>query len=117
MTKESASQAPGAAPDISIWFWAVGALLFSLNLAFGFIRVSPSVAPILSLLSGVVFVAAPLFVLLASLPPAHQNGPGFVLLPFWRQAWPCISARSMSRGLLVREPLEFWFRLLVSLGL
>lgn len=66
MTKEQRSRGPEPAKDISLWFWAVGALLFCLNLAFGFVRVSPAVAPLLSLLSGVVFVAAPLFGLFAA---------------------------------------------------
>lgn len=46
--------------DFSLWFWVAGGLLFLLNLAFGFLRVAPSVAPFLSIASGVIFVAAPL---------------------------------------------------------
>lgn len=52
--------------DFSLWFWAAGALLFLLNLAFGFLRVAPTAALVLSILSGVIFVAAPLLGLFAA---------------------------------------------------
>lgn len=68
MTPEAESALSSEQPvkDFSLWFWAAGVLLFLLNLAFGFARVAPSAALVLSILSGVIFVAAPLLGLFAA---------------------------------------------------
>lgn len=58
MPESSQAKLPFA--DQSKWFWVAAGVLFVLNLALGLLRVPPTVAIILSILTGVIFVSLPL---------------------------------------------------------